>query len=61
MRKKNKQKQSDKMCPFLEENCIKEDCEIYVEMLNRCSIPVLPYNLYRLTQVMGPQLDDNDY
>ena len=55
-----RKKQSDmktRMCPFLEENCLKLKCEIYNTVLDRCEIGLLGYNLYQLTNVMKQQLE----
>jgi hypothetical protein len=53
MRKKPK----DKTCPFLEQKCLKTECEIYNELLGRCEIGVIAYNLYRLSQVERERLE----
>jgi hypothetical protein len=52
MRKKAK----DKTCPFLEQKCLKRDCEIYNEILSRCEVGVIAYNLYRLSEVERERL-----
>jgi len=49
----------DKTCPFLEQKCLKTECEIYNELLNRCEIGVIAYNLYRLSQVERERLEGN--
>jgi len=53
MRKKTK----EKTCPFLEQNCLKTECEIYNEILNRCEIGIIAYNLYRLSEVERKRLE----
>ena len=57
MRKKNKVIHKEKLCPFLDQNCVKTQCEIYNEILNRCEIGVIAYNLYRLSEVEKQRLD----
>ena len=56
MRKKQS-KMDTKMCPFLEENCLKLKCEIYNTVLDRCEIGLLGYNIYQLTTVMKQHLE----
>ena len=46
-----------KHCPFIDEKCIKSECEIYDEKLERCSISLTAYNLYRLSTTIQAQLD----
>lgn len=53
MRKKAKTKK----CPFLDQDCLKTGCEIYNELLNRCEIGVIAYNLYRLSEVERERLE----
>jgi hypothetical protein len=57
MRKKHVNKA--KMCPFLKRNCLKNECEIYNEILDRCEIGVIAYNLYRLSEVERERLEDD--
>jgi hypothetical protein len=52
-----KNMQKDKTCPFLEQKCLKTECEIYNELLGRCEIGVIAYNLYRLSQVERERLE----
>ena len=47
----------DKTCPFLDQKCLKTECEIYNELLGRCEIGVIAYNLYRLSQVERERLE----
>ena len=47
----------DKTCPFLEQKCLKTECEIYNELLSRCEVGVIAYNLYRLSQVERERLE----
>ena len=57
MRKKNKVIHKEKTCPFLDQSCLKTACEIYNEILNRCEIGVIAYNLYRLSEVERERLE----
>jgi hypothetical protein len=52
-----KKMQKDKTCPFLEQKCLKMECEIYNELLSRCEIGVIAYNLYRLSQIERERLE----
>jgi hypothetical protein len=36
-----------KFCPLADQNCLKEGCALYNELLTSCEISVLSYNLYR--------------
>ena len=56
MRKKKVKKA--KMCPLLDQNCAKTQCQIYNERLDQCNINVLAYNLYLLSEVERERLDD---
>ncbi len=55
MRKKQS-KMKTKMCPLLDENCSKGNCEIYNEILDRCELGLLNYNLFQLITVMKQQI-----
>jgi len=57
MRRKNSQKETLKTCPLLDEKCLKAGCEIYNELLGRCDINLIPYNMFKLTEVMKQQID----
>ena len=46
-----------KICPFIKAQCQKGKCEIYEPRLNRCTIPVLAYNLYRLSELESQRLE----
>ena len=46
-----------KICPFIKAHCPKGQCEIYEPKLNRCTIPVLAYNLYRLSELEAAKLE----
>ncbi len=56
MRKKPS-KTKIKICPFLDENCSKGNCEIYNEILDRCELGLLNYNLFQLMTVMRQQIE----
>ncbi len=56
MRKKQS-KMKTKMCPLLDENCSKGNCEIYNEILDRCELGLLNYNLFQLITVMRQQIE----
>lgn len=57
MRRKNKEIRNEKICPFLDQNCVKTQCEIYNERLDRCDISLIAYNLYRLSEVEKQRLE----
>ena len=46
-----------KRCPLLDRDCLRNSCEIYNELLNRCEIGVITYNLYRLSEVERERLE----
>jgi len=46
-----------KICPILNKNCLKKGCEIYNEMLGRCDLSLIAYNLYLLATAMKKKLD----
>ena len=56
MRKKQT-KMKIKICPLLEENCLKGNCELYNEILDRCELGLLNYNLFQLMTVMRQQIE----
>lgn len=56
MRKKQSKKKTA-VCPFLDENCLKEKCEIYNSVLDRCELGLLNYNIYQLMTVMKQQIE----
>jgi hypothetical protein len=41
-----------KSCPFVDEPCRKQGCEIYNERLDRCEIGLVAYNLYLLAAAL---------
>ena len=55
MRKKSTKKA--KLCPLLNQNCLRKGCEIYNEMLDRCDLSLIAYNLYLLATTMKEKLD----
>lgn len=56
MRKKQS-KMKTTVCPFLDENCVKENCGIYNSVLDRCELGLLNYNIFQLTTVMKQQIE----
>ncbi len=56
MRKKQS-KTKIKICPFLDENCSKGNCEIYNTVLDRCELGLLNYNIFQLITVMRQQIE----
>jgi len=52
--------QQTKICPLIDRECLKQGCELYSEMLNRCDISLLVYNLYRLGELEKQRLGDKD-
>lgn len=55
--RRNIRPEKAKQCPFIEQACLKGDCEIYNERLNRCEIGLIAYNLYLLSDSMNRQMD----
>jgi hypothetical protein len=49
--------QKNKHCPLIDEKCMKSECEIYDEKLDRCAISLTAYNLYKLSATIQAQLD----
>ena len=56
---RKKQANKAKMCPFLDQNCVKGACEIYNPILNRCDISLVAYNLYLVSEGLKPSNGDN--
>ena len=56
MRKK-KSKNKTTRCPFLDENCLKENCELYNKVLDTCELGLMNYNLFQLITVMRHQIE----
>jgi hypothetical protein len=50
MRKKQSKMKNTK-CPFLDENCLKKNCELYNTVLDRCELSLLNYNLYHCIRI----------
>ena len=48
-----------KKCPLLDQNCLKEGCELYNELVTNCMFPIISYNLYRLSEII--KQDDDKY
>ena len=46
-----------KLCPLLNKECVKNECELYTKA-NACSLTMLPYNIYKLNNLMS-ELNDN--
>ncbi len=59
MRKKQSKKKTQ-ICPFLDENCVKGNCELYNEILDRCELGLLNYNIFQLITVMRQQIEINE-
>lgn len=47
-----------KFCPFLDKQCIQEDCAIYHEQFGKCSIEILTYNLWLVGDRLKPEAND---
>lgn len=49
-------KLQDKICPFINKECILGQCALYDERLDNCAIQVLTYNMYRMEKALkgGP-------
>ena len=58
MRKKQSKNKTG-MCPFLDENCVKGNCELYNDLLDTCQLGLLNYNLDQLMTVMKQQIEMN--
>jgi hypothetical protein len=54
---KKQTKMETRICPFLEENCLKLKCEIYNSILDRCELGLLNYNIFQLITVMKQQIE----
>ena len=44
-----KNKAPSKICPLLNQECLRQRCELYNEKLDRCEIGLLAYNAYLLS------------
>ena len=49
--------EKEKRCPLLEKDCLKSECAIYNELLSRCDISLLAYNLFRLSSIEEQRLE----
>ncbi|MFP4037354.1 MAG: hypothetical protein ACLFUE_07520, partial [Desulfobacteraceae bacterium] len=38
---------NQKICPFLQQQCVAEDCALFNSRFQRCDIGLLVFNLYR--------------
>lgn len=47
-----------KTCPFLDRPCLGEGCGIYYQQFSKCSVELLPYNIFKLADAM--KLSDPD-
>ncbi len=52
---------SEKSCPFLQQKCLKNQCELFNTILNRCDIGVLAYNLYRLSEIEKQRIEASSF
>ena len=43
----------DKICPFINKECVQDQCALFDERLDNCAIQVLTYNLYKLDKRMA--------
>ena len=47
-----------KFCPFLDKQCIQNECAIYHEMFEKCQIDTLTYNIWLLSNKLNPEAID---
>ena len=47
-----------KFCPFLDKQCIQEECAIYHDKFDKCEIDLLTYNLYLVGERLKPESFD---
>ncbi|MBM9514712.1 hypothetical protein [Desulfogranum marinum] len=52
-----KRKIRKKYCPMLDKPCLKDECGVYYDRFDRCSIELLPANLYFLKEEMSESAD----
>ena len=57
-RRKTKQKK-DKYCALLDKPCLGEECAIHFDKFDRCSLELIPYNLYPMTVAMEEVVEIN--
>ena len=55
-----KGRSQNRSCPFHNEACRKQGCEIFNERLDRCEIGLLAYNLYLLAEAIHQNLEKLD-
>jgi hypothetical protein len=55
-----KGRNQNRSCPFRNEACQKQGCEIYNERLDRCEIGLVAYNLYLLAEAIHQNLEKLD-
>ena len=55
-----KGRNQNRSCPFRNEACQKQGCEIYNERLDRCEIGLVAYNLYLLSEAIHQNLEKLD-
>ena len=48
-----------KTCPFLDRPCLGEGCGIYYQQFTKCSIEIMPYNIFKLVEAMKLSDPDN--
>lgn len=58
MRNKN-QDNIKKLCPFINNPCVTNECAIFNEKFERCEWGLMAYNLYLLQERLKQQLDPN--
>lgn len=57
MRSRSMNPEAAKACPFLKEKCLKTECEIYNDRLDRCDLSLASYNLYLLADAINKQTE----
>lgn len=55
MRTSNYNSEDKKACPFFKDKCLKTECEVYNQLLNRCDISIVAYNLFLVTNAVNKQ------
>ena len=49
---RNKKSVGIKKCPFYDETCLEDKCQIYNEKLKNCLFYLINYNLYTLRETL---------
>lgn len=49
----SKKKSSTKHCGFMDKPCMKKDCALYYVRFDRCSVELMPDNLYFLREALS--------